>query len=164
MQEPSTLNLQTSSIKQGPNSTWNFPPNCHLPTTLHIIFTCTCTLSYAFSKFIKSTFTLRFFSRGFSPICFKVKIKFTQPIPDLKPPCLSSIRPTVTLRTLSTKISHIIGLQPCTVQQSQQLSNLQAPHHPQRPYYTTSRSCPPPSHFHHLLSLVTSSLPAAFRS
>ena len=68
------------------------------------------TLSYVFSRSIKPTYTLCFFSRAFWPICFRVKIGSTHPFSDLKPRYSSSIKSPVTLRTLSTNIPVYIFL------------------------------------------------------
>ena len=113
------------------------------------------TLSYTVSRSIKPTYTLHFFSYTFSAICSSTKISSIHPLPNLKTPYSSSIKPCYFTDSIhqyswicfSSHASQVIVynsyipsslLYPCAVEQSQQISSLLALHHFQRPYCTTS--------------------------
>ena len=84
-----TINIHTL------NSIWKFTTSSYILSICHS--TSLLILSYAFSKSIKPKYILCFFSHAFLPICIQVKIQSTHPLPDLKPPCSSSIKLSVTL-------------------------------------------------------------------
>src|SRR5678816_3491352 len=73
---------------------------CHRASLLILLYAC--------CKSIKPKYNLFFFSLIFSIICLKIKISSTHPLPFLNAPCSSPISPSVTRRTLSTKIAAYI--------------------------------------------------------